>query len=298
MTPTQTASVEKPKVKDGKHTAQVSPNSIRARATTTIHQTPLQQRLVSRIETTTSSKLDRKSLPLTTQDFENSPVQNKNSEKQNGNAVKILNFIDHFNIGGFTTVDSLKSYLGQVSIDLNDSLFFENFSSLYFIKINLSFTKALIDFNLNLNTNEYNLLIFEKLNVLIKVKENEIINNINFILNSSGLLQNVNTEDTENAKDIMETIKFFASQTSSDQIRNIAATIKSKTHQKNFLAAFDEGRKERWDRTQGLHTLLIDLLPSALSTITTDYINESPDIGAQRPTDIPPPDPSSCCVIL
>jgi hypothetical protein len=131
---------------------------------------------------------------------------------------------------------------------------------------------------------------------LIKSITNEFSRNINFILNSSDLLIDVNAIDAENAIDIMETIKFFASQTSSDEIRNIAAAIKSKTYQKDFLAAFDAGRKERWDRTQGLHEALKVCFPTVISTLITDYINESPDKDSKRPPDTP--DSSGCCVIL
>jgi hypothetical protein len=286
------ATNQETQVPESKQAVKVAAEPLPPSATSSIsNQTSLISRSVAATETTTSSKLDRKSLPLTSQDFENSHVDN---------STKIGDFVRVFDIENILGGSSPDSYLKKESIDLNDPLFYESFSKDNFSKLSLPFIKILVEHGLNLDTENYISLMNERIVLLNHVNNDSFNETLHMALLTRAPVLTIpfNQQNKDNAKLFDENIRFFASQTSTDQIKESINASETGLGTESALKSFDAGKIERYDRTHGLHAQLTETFPAVISTIITDYLNESPDKDSKRPPDPPAePDPANCCVI-
>lgn len=279
-------------VPDSKHAVKVNSEPLPPSASSSVtSQSSLLERSVATAETT-SSKSDRKSSVITSQDFENLNLDN---------STKILNFVKVFDLENLLSGSSPDSYLKKESIDLNDPLFYESFSKVNFSKLSLPFIKILVEHGLNLDTENYISLMNERIVLLNHVNNDSFNETLHMALLTQAPVPTIpfNQQNKDNAKIFNENIRFFASQTSTDQIKESINASETGLGIESALKSFDAGKIERYDKTQGLHAQLNETFPKVISTIITEYLNESPDKDSKRPPDPPAePDPANCCVIL
>jgi hypothetical protein len=283
-------------VLDTKRFVQIPAEPIRRELTTSTSTssapTPLLERSVVIIPAATSEQTDTKRSKITAQGVDLSRLQNEHD---------ILEFSFNFQTGNFSSDNKLRNYLEHKSINLNNQLFLEAFSVDNFKKLTLNFTKILTEFNLNLNTEGYINLMCEKLNLVRNYIDVISLKSAMYILNLTPLLE-VNHEDNEKIKEILNTIEFFACQTSTDEIKNLISSWPPTSIKDKAINAFEQGRSERVNTRQELQNELNVHLPKDISLLITDYNNESPDIVVVIPSGTPATpvntDPSCCCVIL
>jgi hypothetical protein len=283
-------------VLDTKRFVQIPAEPIRRELTTSTSTssapTPLLERSLVIIPAATSEQTDTKRSKITAQGVELSRLQNEHD---------ILEFSFNFQTGSFSSENKLRNYLEHKSINLNDQFFLDTFSVNNFIKLTLYFTKILTEFNLNLNTENYINLMCEKLNLVRNYIDIMSLQSTMRILNLNPILE-VNHQYNENVKEILNTIEFFASQTSTDDIKNCISSWEPKSVKDKAINAFEQGRSERVNTRQELQKELNVHLLKDISLLITDYNNESPDKVVVIPPGTPATpdnnDPSCCCVIL
>jgi hypothetical protein len=278
------AFTEKNKKIDSKQVVQLTAEPNRTGPFIASNQKLLRERSITVVIPKICNQSNEESQEIRAEDFENI-ISNEN---------KILRFVDRYKDGKFDSPYNLGSFLEKELIDLNDEHFFNEFSTKYLKNISLDFTKILVMFDLNLNTENYINLINNKLFLMkgaVELENDRLINSMSIWDKLSAPVG----YDSEDKYGMGDTISFFASQIPTDEIKHNATAWKSEIYKDKFVEAFDKGRQYRSEQIQKIKIELKKYFPPALSEIILEY---APELDGKDTKHLPQtPDSSSRCGI-